>query len=99
MMVHTVLKHRQVDFLDERIKRLNRTIADNDLGVASHDFLSIIDAQAMNVSWKSRRRHSQTGLRLLCLGLLRLLRGPGCCHASLGMGGKGHVRNHFEVDV
>lgn len=94
----TTLKHCQVDILDQRVESLKRAVADDDLSLASQDFLSSADAQAIDMSWKRRRRHSRAGLRLLCLGLLQLLGGVGCRHASLGMRRKGDVGNHGGVD-
>lgn len=96
-MLLTVLEHGQVDVVDQRVERLNRAIADGHFGVASHDFLSSIDGQASEMSWKSRRRHSQAGLRLLYLGLLQLFGCLGCLHARLGVGGKGDVGNHVGI--
>lgn len=93
-----MLKYRQVDILGQRIESLKRAIADDDLGFASQDLLSSIDAQAIDVSWKSRTRHSWAGLRLLCLNLLQLLGGVGCRHTSLGMRRKGDVGNHGGVN-
>lgn len=97
-VVLTVLKHRQVDVLDQRVESLKRAIADDDLGFTPQDLLSSTDAQAIDVSWKSRTRHSWAGLRLLCLKLLQLLGGVGCRHTSLGMRRKGDVGNHGGVN-